>query len=162
MKLQAMAKINLGLDVLRKRPDGYHDVKMIMQTIRLCDEIELLPGKEPGIVLTTDASLVPADSSNLVWRAADLLIREFGLTDGVEIRLEKKIPVAAGMAGGSSDAAAVLMGMNELFHLGLTGQELMDRGVTLGADIPFCILRGTALAEGIGEVLTELPPLPDC
>lgn len=118
--------------------------------------------KEPGIRTETNLPYVPDGEGNLAWRAAKLLMDEFGLSEGVDIKIRKCIPVAAGMAGGSTDAAAVLVGMNRLFGLGLGKKELMRRGVKLGADIPYCILRGTALSEGIGEILTELPPAPQC
>lgn len=161
MKLKARAKINLGLDVLRKREDGYHDLRMIMQTIGLCDEIEIKESNTPGIILTTNKSDLPVDQGNLVYRAARLLMDEFRTEAGVEIHLDKQIPVAAGLAGGSSDAAAVLVGLNEMWELGLTKKQLMERGVRLGADIPYCIMRGTALAEGIGDILTQLPAAPE-
>jgi 4-diphosphocytidyl-2-C-methyl-D-erythritol kinase len=160
MQLKALAKINLGLDVLRKREDGYHEVKMIMQTINLYDELELRKVKQPGIQVKTNLYYLPTNENNLVYKAANLLKEEFGITDGISIQLQKKIPVAAGMAGGSSDAAAVLWGMNQMYSLGLSRKELMERGVKLGADVPYCILRGTALAEGIGEKLSTLPSMP--
>ena len=162
MRLRAMAKINLALDVLGKRPDGYHDVRMIMQTISMYDALDIQIKKEPGIELSTNLPYVPADSRNLAYKAADLLMQEFDIKEGLQIHLEKFIPVSAGMAGGSSDAAAVLVGVNNLFRLGLSKQELMKRGSTLGADIPYCVMRGTALAEGIGEKLTPLPSVPEC
>ena len=162
MELRALGKINLGLDVLGRRENGYHDVRMVMRTVYLYDLITLKKKEEPGIELTTNLSFLPVNENNLAYRAAKLLMDEFGLPGGLLIRLEKHIPVAAGMAGGSSNAAAVLYGMNRLFSLGLTEKELMERGVTLGADVPYCILRGTVLAEGIGEILTPLPPMPRC
>ena len=162
IELKALAKINLGLDVLRRREDGYHEVRMIMQTIGLCDELEIRKIKQPGIQVETNLYYLPTNENNLVYKAAQLLKDEFGLRDGIGIRLRKRIPVAAGMAGGSSDAAAVLWGMNQMYKLGLSRQELMDRGVKLGADVPYCVLRGTALAEGIGEKLSVLPPMPKC
>ena len=162
MKLQAYGKINLSLDVLRKRPDGYHDVRMVMQTVKLHDNIDLYREDEPGIRLTTNLSFLPVDENNLMVKAAKLLMDEFHIESGLRMFLKKVIPVAAGMAGGSSDAAAVLFGVNRMFDLGLTRDQLMERGVKLGADIPFCLLRGTALSEGIGEKLTVLPKLPDC
>ena len=162
IKLKAMAKINLGLDVVRKREDGYHEVRMIMQTIRMYDQIMLTEQKEPGIKVKTNVSFLPVNEDNLVYKAAKLLMDEFQVTSGVEIDLRKFIPTAAGMGGGSSDAAAVLVGVNRMFKLGLSKQQLMERSVAIGADVPFCVLRGTALAEGIGEVLTPLPPLPKC
>ena len=163
MDLRAFAKINLGLDVQRKRPDGYHDLRMIMQMTGMYDRISLrgIPGGQ-GIRLRTNLPYVPADQRNLAYRAASLLMEEFGVKDGLYIRLEKFIPVAAGLAGGSSDAAAVLIGVNEIFDLGLSRKELMDRGVKIGADVPYCVLQGTALAEGIGEILTPLPDMPPC
>lgn len=163
MDLRAFAKINLGLDVQRKRPDGYHDLRMIMQMTGMYDRISLraIPGGY-GIRLQTNLPYIPADQRNLAYRAAALLMEEFGVTDGLSIRLEKFIPVAAGLAGGSTDAAAVLTGVNEIFRLGLSEKELMDRGVKIGADVPYCILQGTALAEGIGEILTPLPDMPSC
>ena len=157
-----MAKINLGLDVVRRREDGYHEVRMIMQTIRMYDTLELTATEEPGIRVKTNLKYLPVNEDNLVYKAAKLLMDEFHVTRGVKIRLEKHIPVAAGMAGGSSDAAAVMVGVNRLFRLGLSRKELMERGVKIGADVPYCILRGTALAEGIGEKLTPLTPAPDC
>lgn len=162
IQLKALAKINLGLDVLRRREDGYHEVKMIMQTISLCDELELRRTRQPGIQVRTNLPYLPTNENNLVYKAAKLLQDEFGMKEGVSIQLRKKIPVAAGMAGGSSDAAAVLWGMNRMYGLGLSRTALMERGVKLGADVPYCILRGTALAEGIGERLTALPPMPKC
>ncbi|MCD8336326.1 MAG: 4-(cytidine 5'-diphospho)-2-C-methyl-D-erythritol kinase [Lachnospiraceae bacterium] len=165
---KARAKINLGLDVLRKRPDGYHDLRMVMQTIDLYDEITLrvtepeAAGSGAAIHLCVQGGggLVAANPQNLAYRAAELLMKEFAVRQGLDITLVKKIPVAAGLAGGSTDAAAVLAGVNRLFDLGLSGRELMERGVTIGADVPYCIMGGTALAEGIGERLTRLPPAP--
>ena len=162
MRLQAFAKINLGLDVLGKREDGYHEVRMIMQTIRMYDQLDMRKSVEPGIHLTTNKKYIPVDENNLVWRAAKLMMDTCGIMEGVSIHLHKVIPVAAGMAGGSSDAAATLVGMNRLFHCGLSKEKLMELGVQIGADVPYCVLRGTALAEGIGEKLTVLPPMPDC
>lgn len=162
LKLKALAKINLGLDVLGTRENGYHDVRMVMQTIYLYDNVTLQKTEEPGIQLTTNLFYLPVDEKNIAYKAAKILMDEFQIPGGVKIDLDKHIPVAAGMAGGSSNAAAVLVGMNRLFHLGLSEQELMDRGVQLGADVPYCVMRGTVLAEGIGEILTPLAPLPKC
>ena len=162
IQLKALAKINLGLDVLRRREDGYHEVKMIMQTISLYDELMLKKIKKPEIQLRTNLPYLPTNENNLAYQAAKLLMEEYQIPGGLLIQLEKKIPVAAGMAGGSSDAAAVLWGVNQMYHLGLSRKELMERGVRLGADVPYCILRGTALAEGIGEKLKTLPPMPKC
>lgn len=162
IKLKALGKINLGLDVLGRRPNGYHDVRMVMQTVYLYDQILLEKTDKEGISLETNLFYLPVNENNLAYRAAKMLIDEFAMKEGVHISLEKHIPVAAGMAGGSSNAAAVLYGMNRLFQLGLTDQELMDRSVQLGADVPYCIMRGTVLAEGIGEKLTPLPAMPKC
>ena len=162
MRLKAMAKINLGLDVLGKREDGYHEVRMIMQTIRMYDILDIRKKKKPGIVLTTNLPFIPTDRRNLVYKAAEMLMEEFGVEEGLSIKLCKFIPVAAGMAGGSSDAAAAFIGVNRMFRLGLTEEQLMERAVKVGADVPYCIMRGTALAEGIGEKLTRLPKVPKC
>ncbi len=162
IELKALGKINLGLDVLGKRENGYHDVRMVMQTVYLYDQITIKKRKKPGIGLETNLYYLPVNENNLAYRAAKLLKDEFHIEEGVSIRLEKHIPVAAGMAGGSSNAAAVLFGMNRMFGLGLTAEELMERGVLLGADVPYCIMRGTVLAEGIGEILTPLSPMPKC
>ena len=162
MRLRAFAKINLGLDILRKREDGYHEVRMIMQTIQMYDVLEMKKVKKPGISLSVNYPYIPSDERNLVYKAAKLLMDEFQVKEGVDIRLEKFIPVAAGMAVGSSDAAAAMVGMNHLFKLGLSEKDLMDRAVNIGADVPYCIMRGTALAEGIGEKLTRIAQVPDC
>ena len=162
LKLKAKAKINLGLDVVRKREDGYHEVRMIMQMINLYDKITLRKKTEPGITVTANLSYLTVNEDNLVYRAAKLLMDEFQVDGGLEIELQKYIPVAAGMAGGSTDAAAVMVGVNRIFQLGLNKKQLMERGVKIGADVPFCIMRGTALAEGIGEELTPLPAMPHC
>ena len=162
IQLKALAKINLGLDVLRRREDGYHEVKMIMQTIGLHDDLEIRKTKTPGIQVKTNLYYLPTNENNLVYKAAKLLMDEFQIQDGVSIQLKKRIPVAAGMAGGSSDGAAVLWGINQMYGLGLSMQALMERGVRLGADVPYWIQRGTALAEGIGEKLSVLPPMPKC
>lgn len=162
MRLRAMAKINLGLDVVGKREDGYHEVRMIMQTIHMYDQIDIAKSEEPGIRIKTNLPYLPCNENNLVHKAAKLLMDEFHITKGLDIRLRKFIPVAAGMAGGSSDAAAVMVGVNRMFHLDLSMEALAKRGVAIGADVPYCIMRGTALAEGIGEILTPLPPMPPC
>ncbi len=162
INLRAYGKINLGLDVVRKREDGYHEVRMIMQTVSVYDTLELTVQDRPGISVKTNLPYLPVNGDNLVYKAADLLMKEFNLKKGIKIELKKYIPVAAGMAGGSSDAAAVLYGVNKMFSLGLTKEELMKRGVRMGADIPYCIMRGTALSEGIGEILTPLRPMPEC
>ncbi len=157
---RAYAKINIGLDVLRRRADGYHEVKMIMQTVDIYDELVLERRKQPGIELRMDNSELPSGGDNLICRAADLLFREKKITGGVNISLTKRIPIAAGMAGGSADAAAALRGVNELFDLGYSLTELQALGVGLGADIPYCLAGGTMLSEGIGEILTPLPAPP--
>ena len=157
---RAYAKINIGLDVLRRRADGYHEVKMIMQTVDIYDELVLEKRKEPGIELRMDNSELPSGGDNLICRAADLLFREKKITEGVNISLTKRIPIAAGMAGGSADAAAALRGLNELFDMGYSLKELQALGVGLGADIPYCLAGGTMLSEGIGEILTPLPAPP--
>lgn len=162
ISLKALAKVNLGLDVLGKREDGYHEVRMIMQTIHLYDRVEIKKTKSPHIHVETNLFYLPSDENNLVYKAAKLMKTEFKIKEGVRITLQKFIPVAAGMAGGSSDAAAVLVGMNRMFNLGLKQSRLMELGLKLGADVPFCVMRGTALAEGIGEKLTALPPMPKC
>ncbi len=162
ISLKALAKINLGLDVVRRREDGYHEVRMIMQTIQLYDRLDIKRTQEPGIQIQTNLSFLPVNENNLIYKAAKLLMDEFSITDGVSVKLDKRIPVAAGMAGGSTDAAAMLIGVNRLFSLGLTKRQLMERGVQIGADVPYCIMRGTALAEGIGETLSPLPPMVKC
>ena len=162
IRLKALAKITLGLDVLRRKEDGYHDVKMIMQTINLHDSIYMKKIEEKEIRIRTNLYYLPNNENNLAYKAAKILMDEFDLPGGISIHLKKVIPVAAGMAGGSSDGAAVLFGMNKMYGLKLSMQELMDRGVKLGADVPYCIMRGTALAEGIGEKLTALPSMPKC
>lgn len=162
LQLKALGKINLGLDVLGKRENGYHDVRMVMQTLYLYDTVTLIKEEKEGIEIESNLFFLPKDENNIAWRAAKLLMDEFHIEGGIRIVLEKHIPVAAGMAGGSSNAAAVLYGMNRMYELGLSQQELMDRGVTLGADVPYCIMRGTVLAEGIGEILSPLPPMPKC
>lgn len=162
ISLKALAKINLGLDVVRRREDGYHEVRMIMQTIHLYDRLDIKRTKESGIQIQTNLSFLPVNENNLIYKAAKLLMDEFSITDGVSVKLDKRIPVAAGMAGGSTDAAAMLFGMNRLFSLGLTKRQLMERGVQIGADVPYCIMRGTALAEGIGEELSPLDPMVKC
>lgn len=160
MIINAPAKINLALDVLADRPDGYHEVDMVMQNIALADEIFFEPGEE--IELTCSNPDIPTDKHNLAWRAADLIRRETGCLKGIKIHIEKRIPVAAGLAGGSTDAAAVLIGLNQLWKLGLSQKELMNFGVKLGADVPFCILRQTSRAEGIGEKLSTIDSKLHC
>lgn len=158
LELKARAKVNLGLDVCRRLENGYHEVKMIMQTVDLCDELTFYKRKDPDIILSVDSDDSLGDiSNNLIFRAAKLMKEYFSIKSGIEIYLKKNIPVAAGMAGGSTDAAATMIAMNELFELGQTKEQLMELAVRLGADVPFCIMGGTALSEGIGEILTPLP-----
>lgn len=157
---RAYAKINLCLDVTGRRPNGYHDVRMIMQTVDIFDILSL-EKTESGITIDVGGSPLPADGDNLIVKAAKKLIDKCGIQGGVSISLEKHIPIAAGMAGGSSDAAATLRGVNRLYECGLTNDELREIGVTIGADVPYCIEGGTVLAEGIGEELTFLDPLPE-
>ena len=159
---KAYGKINLGLDVLRRRPDGYHEVKMIMQMVDIYDTLTFEKREDDQIVLSANREEIPCDESNLIYKAAKLLFDYKQVAYGVNIHLEKKIPVAAGMAGGSTDAAATFTGLNELFELGVSQQELMELAVKVGADVPYCILGGCALSEGIGEVLTPLPNPPYC
>ena len=167
---KAYAKVNLGLDIVGLREDGYHLVKMIMQTIDLFDVLTFQPAERPGIFLKIsekstipDVADVPTDGRNLIVKAAGRILEKAGIPDaGVEILLEKHIPMAAGMAGGSTDCAAALRGVAELMGLDLGEKELAEIGVSLGADVPYCLMGGTALSEGIGEVLTPLPALPPC
>ncbi len=158
--LKAPAKVNYRLDVLRRRPDGYHDLRMIMQRIDLCDEIEISLTDRPGIRVVCGREGVPDGPGNIAWRAADALLALSADKPGIDIAITKKIPVAAGLGGGSSDAATVLMGVNELLGLDLPEKRLREIGVTLGADVPFFIFGRTALAEGIGEELTAIDGVP--
>ena len=160
-RIKAYAKINLGLDVVRRLENGYHEVKMVMQTVGIYDVLDF-KRIQNGIVITTDSGELPTNEDNLIYKAAKLMMEQNHISEGVEIHLEKHIPIAAGMAGGSTDAAATLKGMNRLFDLGCTLKDLMELGVKIGADVPYCVMGGTALAEGIGEKLTPLAPAPDC
>ena len=161
MCCEARAKINLGLDICGRLDNGYHLVKMVMQTVDIYDVLEFKKCKEPDIILSVDSSDTLGDiTNNLIFRAAKLMKEHYSIKEGIEISLKKNIPVAAGMAGGSTDAATTMLAMNELFELGQTKEQLMELSVKLGADIPFCILGGTALAEGIGEKLSRLPAPP--
>jgi 4-diphosphocytidyl-2-C-methyl-D-erythritol kinase len=157
---KAPAKVNYRLDVLRRRADGYHDLRMVMQRIDLCDEVRVTLSSRPGIRVACGAEHVPDGEGNIAWRAADAILRATGTSAGLDIAIRKEIPVAAGLGGGSSDAAAVLLSINELLGLGLDDEKLMEIGVTIGADVPFFIFRRTALAEGIGEQLAPLDNLP--
>ncbi len=160
IRLKARAKINLGLDVLGKREDGYHEVRMIMQTIGIYDRIIINKIPEDEIRIVSNLSFLPVNENNLIYKAVKLLKDEYNFTGGVEVNLNKFIPVAAGMAGGSTDAASTLFGINKLFDLGLSTKKMMELGVNIGADVPYCVMRGTALAEGIGEKLTRLKSVP--
>lgn len=164
MKLnyKAYAKVNIGLDVLRRREDGYHDVKMVMQTVNLFDELTIEDTESEGIFISTNDSEIPTNEDNLIYKAIKLLMDEFAIKKGVKVDLIKNIPVAAGMAGGSTDAAAAMTGINELFSLNLSKEDLMRRAVRIGADVPYCIMGGTALSEGIGEILTPVSGMPQC
>lgn len=160
--LKAYGKINLGLDVVRRLENGYHEVRMIMQSVELADTVTVKQLSEDRIVVRTDRENLPCDERNLAYKAVKLMKESYSIRDGVEIFLEKHIPMAAGMAGGSADCAAVLKGMNELFDLGLKLEELQKIGVKLGADVPYCLMGGCALSEGIGEILTALKNPPSC
>ena len=160
IQLKAPCKVNYRLDVLRRRSDGYHDLRMIMQRVDLCDTITLSLSDIPGVRVTCGSAGVPDGPGNIAWRAADALLHRSDRWPGIDISIDKKIPVAAGLGGGSSDAATVLMGVNDLLGLGLSERDLMAIGVTLGADVPFFIFKKTALAEGIGELLTPLDAVP--
>ena len=162
LQLKAYGKINLGRDVIRKRPDGYHDLDMIMQMVDVYDDVIIEKKAGEEIVVKADAAVLSNGKDNLAYMAAKMLFDEFGIKSGVEITIHKRIPIAGGMAGGSSDCATTLIGINEMFNLGLSKQQLMERGVKLGADVPYCVLGGTAIARGIGEVLTPLPTPPQC
>lgn len=155
ISLKAYAKINLTLDVTGKRENGYHDVRMVMQQIELHD-IVTLKKRDEGIVLESDSAFLPGNAANIAWRAAEAVSDYVNKDLGVAIFIEKNIPVAAGLAGGSTDAAAVIKGLNQLYDLNLTLEQMKEIGVGIGADVPFCIQGGTALAEGIGEVLTPI------
>lgn len=162
LELSAHGKINLSLDVLRRRPDGYHEVKMIMHTVGLYDSIFIKRERERGIRMECNLPSLPTNEENLMVKAAKTLMEEFSIGEGLRMRLVKRLPIAAGMAGGSSDAASVFHGLNQIFHLGLSTEELEKRAVKLGADIPFCLHKGCYLSEGIGEKLCKLSPLPPC
>lgn len=160
IRLKARAKINLGLDVLGKREDGYHKVRMVMQTIGIYDRLILTKIPEEEIRITSNLAFLPVNENNLIYKAIKLLKDEYHFPGGVSVDLNKFIPVAAGMAGGSTDAASTMFGVNRLFGLNLSMGKMMELGVRLGADVPYCVMRGTALAEGIGEKLTRITPVP--
>lgn len=159
LELKARAKINLSLDILKKRPDGYHEVKMIMQTLELHDSV-VIEKIDNGIEVYCNSPFVPSNSQNIASKAAELVLSKYGIKNGVKISINKKIPVAAGLAGGSSNAAVVFKGLNELFSLGINEEELMVLGKQIGADVPYCIKGGTMLSEGIGEILTKISKMP--
>ncbi len=165
IELKAYGKINIGLDVIRKREDGYHDLDMIMQTVGVYDDVII--SREDGtqtyeIEVSTDADILPNDKGNLAFMAAKVLMEAYDIKSKVKIYINKRIPIAGGMAGGSADCAAVLRGVNKIFQLGLTDEQLQEYGVKLGADVPYCIVGGTKRAQGIGEILTDLPTPPKC
>ncbi|MCL2604378.1 MAG: 4-(cytidine 5'-diphospho)-2-C-methyl-D-erythritol kinase [Defluviitaleaceae bacterium] len=164
--MKAFSKINLILEVLERRPDGYHNLRSVMQSLDLHDLLTIrceTPARDkPFLQLECSDPVLPADERNLVYRAADYMVKTYGIRQSIHIRVDKRIPIAAGLGGGSSDCAAALVGMNQLFALGLTAEELRGIGLRFGADVPFCITGGTMLAEGVGEILTELPPHPPC
>ena len=161
IKLQAFGKINIALDVTGKRPDGYHEVKMILKSVQTHDDV-VLRKQESGITLKTNKPFLPTDERNLAYKAAALIMERYGIAEGVRIDIGKNIPIAAGMAGGSTDGAACIRGMNELFGLNMDIAEMDEIAVKLGADVPFCLRGGTYLAEGIGEKLTEIESFPAC
>ena len=165
IELKAYGKINIGLDVIRKREDGYHDLDMIMQTVGVYDDVII--SREDGaqtyeIEVSTDADILPNDKGNLAFMAAKVLMEAYDIKSKVKIHINKRIPIAGGMSGGSADCATVLRGVNQLFQLGLTDEQLQEYGVKLGADVPYCIVGGTKRAQGIGEILTDLPTPPKC
>ena len=159
---KAYAKINLGLDVLRRREDGYHEVKMVMQTVDLYDVLLVSKKEEDTITISTQREEIPVNEDNLIYKAIKLMKDLYGFEGGVHVELVKNIPIAAGMAGGSTDAAAAMRAVNELFELNRPVEELEKHAVKIGADVPYCIQGGTVLSEGIGEVLTKLPNVPQC
>ena len=163
IRLKARAKINLTLDVTGKRPDGYHELRTIMQTLSLYDGVYIKRIAKPRIKVKTNLFWLPVDERNLAWKAAELMRKRFGIRDGVFIEIDKRIPVAAGLAGGSADCAAVLVGMNRLYELGLSERQLEGLAGMLGSDIPYCVRRGTVLAEGVGDILKPVEyPCPFC
>lgn len=160
-QMKAHAKINLGLDVVGKLPNGYHEVRMVMQTVGIYDELTF-SRTECGIMVTTDSEELPIEEDNLIYKAANLMKDKYDIREGIHIHLQKNIPIAAGMAGGSTDAAAAMKGISRMFGLDTSLLELMELGASIGADVPYCVIGGTALAEGIGEKLTPLEPAPEC
>lgn len=161
IELKSRAKINLSIDVLGKRVDGYHLVEMIMQTIDLYDIIKIKELETEEIIIKSNSSDIPLNENNIVYKAAELIRNNFDIKKGIEVFIEKNIPIAAGMAGGSSNAAAILVGLNKLWNLNLSEEELKELGFKLGADVPFCVVGKTALAQGVGEKLTYIKGLPN-
>lgn len=159
---KAPAKINLTLDVLHKRTDGFHEVEMVMTTVDLADRVWLRSTDDGQITIKTFEQFIPTDRKNLAYQAAEIIRENYGVTSGVEITLEKSIPIAAGLAGGSSDAAATLRGLNRLWNLGISADRLAELGAQIGSDIPFCVYGGTALATGRGEIIQSIAPPPNC
>ncbi|MBP5310430.1 MAG: 4-(cytidine 5'-diphospho)-2-C-methyl-D-erythritol kinase [Lachnospiraceae bacterium] len=157
-----MSKVNLGLDVIRRRDDGYHEVRMIMQTLKLCDELYIEQTDDGKIRISCNSESLECDENNLIYKAAKLIMDEGKINRGLDIRLVKNIPIAAGMAGGSTDAAATLVALNRMFDLNFDNKKLKEIGVRIGADVPYCIEGGTQLSEGIGEKLTKLKDAPQC
>ncbi|MDQ0148837.1 4-(cytidine 5'-diphospho)-2-C-methyl-D-erythritol kinase [Eubacterium multiforme] len=160
MNIKAYAKVNIALDIVGKREDGYHLLRMIMQAIDLYDEITIEKISK-GIKINCNKPYVPTDERNLAYKAAKLFMDKFNIKSGVSITIKKNIPVSAGLAGGSTDCAAVLKLMNKIFKTNLSDEELMELGVKLGADVPYCIVSGTAICEGIGEKITKIKPFKD-
>ncbi|MGX7030321.1 4-(cytidine 5'-diphospho)-2-C-methyl-D-erythritol kinase [Vagococcus zengguangii] len=159
---KAPAKINLGLDILGKRPDGYHDLEMIMASVDLADKLIINELPQDKIIVRTNATFLPVDEKNNVYQAVALVKEQFGIKQGLSVEIKKTIPVAAGLGGGSSDAAAVLRGVNKLWRLGLSKQELSDIGFNVGTDVPYCVHGTTAFVAGRGEIVEPLPPMPQC
>ncbi len=164
VKCKAYSKINLFLDVTAKYPDGYHEVRTVMQTVSLADDVEIeLDGMCMGIILSCDDKNIPTDEKNIAWKAANIFLNEIKEYNcGIKIKITKRIPVEAGMGGGSADAAAVLVGLNKLFEDALSFERLLDLGASLGADVPFCMVGGTAYADGKGDKVYSIEPMPDC
>lgn len=162
LELKAYGKINPGLDVLRRREDGYHEVKMIMQTVSLYDVLKFSVLDEDKIELSCSNASLSVDEDNIVYKACRMIKEDYDIKKGIRIHIEKNIPIAGGMAGGSTDGATTLVGMNKIFDLRISKTKLMEYGLRLGADVPFCLMGGTALSEGIGEKLTGISPMPKC
>lgn len=162
INIKAYAKINLALDVIGKRDDGYHELNMIMQSIRLHDKIYIRKNNNREIKLKSNLPYIPVNHKNIVYKAVDLFRKTYNIKQGVFVNIYKQIPVSAGLAGGSTDAAATIKGLNKLFNTGLSLEEMMELGGKLGADVPFCMMMGTVLSQGIGDILTPLDKMPDC